>query len=95
MGLLANAKERRQERRAKGRTVVKAVIVTERIVGIAAGEVSVPVEVNRHSHLRALPRVVLTRAMVVIIIATSTAISILTSTLISIRSQQLYSRGKH
>ena len=80
-----------------GRNVVKAVIVTERIVGIAVGEVSVHVEVNRHSHLRALPRVV-TRAMVVIIIATSTAISILTSTLISIRSSEStmwggYSRG--
>ena len=68
-----------------GKKDVKAVIVTERIVGIAVGEVSVHVEVNRHSHLRALPRVV-TRATVVIIIATSTLISILISTLISIRS---------
>jgi len=75
-----------------GRNVVKAVIVIVRIVGIAAGEVSVPVEMNLHSHHRALPKAV-TRATVVIIIATSTAtsilISILTSTLISIRSQQL------
>ena len=77
-----------------GRNVVKAVIVIVRIVGIAAGEVSVHVEVNLHSRQGALPRVV-TRAMVVIITATSTAISILTSTLISIRSLQLYSRGKH
>ena len=45
-----------------GRNVVKAIIVTVRIVGIAVVEVSVHVEVNRHSHLRALPRVV-TRAI--------------------------------
>ena len=93
MGLLANAKERRQE----GRNVDKAVIVTVRIVGIAVVEVSVHVEVNRHSHLRDLPRAV-TRATV-IIIATSTAISILTSTLIStlisIRSESENHSGKH
>ena len=70
-----------------GRNVVKAVIVTERIVGIAVVEVSVHVEVNLHSCLRALPRVVtVTRAMVVITTATSTVINTVISILISIRS---------
>ena len=54
-----------------GRNVVKAVIVTEKIVGIAAGEVSVHVEVNLLSRRRALPMTA-TRATVVIIIAIST-----------------------
>ena len=76
-----------------GRIVVKDVIVNVRIVGIAAVEVSVHVEVNLHSHLRALPRAV-TRATVATIL-TSTAMSILISSHISIRSQQLYRRGKH